>query len=196
MSIDLIFLFLHIGTDIEGWNRLAVAYVIAYISFFPFIRRHRAIARADPDGLAPEARLYWLLWSEYIPRFQMGPANGVPTLAAPLETIGLFGFAWTSLGPPHVHWIAPLIFAGMVGVANVSGLSDRRSVLRILGLLDGSEEANLFLQFAIYMATIDYMVASYGPYAASATGGNALARDFLAGVAAMYSVPCKAPRLL
>lgn len=35
------------------------------------------------------------------------------------------------------------------------------------------------------------MVASYGPYSASATGGNALARDFLAGIAAMYSVPSK-----
>lgn len=46
-------------------------------------------------------------------------------------------------------------------------------------------------QYAIYMATIDYMVASYGPYAASATGGNALARDFLAGIAAMYSTPSK-----
>lgn len=33
------------------------------------------------------------------------------------------------------------------------------------------------------------MVAAYGPYAASATGGNALARDFLAGVAALYSSP-------
>lgn len=40
------------------------------------------------------------------------------------------------------------------------------------------------------MATIDYMVAAYGPFAASATGGNALARDFLAGVAAMYAAPC------
>ncbi|KAL8689261.1 MAG: hypothetical protein Q9224_004681 [Gallowayella concinna] len=39
------------------------------------------------------------------------------------------------------------------------------------------------------MATIDYMIASYGPYAASATGGNGLARDFLAGVAAMYAMP-------
>lgn len=39
------------------------------------------------------------------------------------------------------------------------------------------------------MATIDYMVASYGPYSASATGGNALARDFLAGIAALYSTP-------
>lgn len=39
------------------------------------------------------------------------------------------------------------------------------------------------------MATIDYMIASYGPYSASATGGNALARDFLAGIAALYSTP-------
>jgi len=44
-------------------------------------------------------------------------------------------------------------------------------------------------QYAIYMATIDYMVAAYGPYAASATGGNGFARDFLAGIAAMYSTP-------
>ena len=39
------------------------------------------------------------------------------------------------------------------------------------------------------MATIDYMIASYGPYSASATGGNGWARDFLAGIAAMYSTP-------
>jgi len=80
---------------------------------------------------------------------------------APLETIGLFGFAWTSLGPPKIPWIAPLLFSSLIGIAN----------------------------YAIYMATIDYMVASYGPYSASATGGNALARDFLAGIAAMYATP-------
>ena len=39
------------------------------------------------------------------------------------------------------------------------------------------------------MATIDYMIASYGPYSASATGGNGMSRDFLAGIAAMYSTP-------
>ncbi len=33
------------------------------------------------------------------------------------------------------------------------------------------------------------MIAAYGPHAASATGGNALARDFLSGVAALYSAP-------
>jgi len=43
--------------------------------------------------------------------------------------------------------------------------------------------------YAIYMATIDYMIASYGPYSASATGGNGMSRDFLAGIAAMYSTP-------
>ena len=46
-------------------------------------------------------------------------------------------------------------------------------------------------QYSIYMSTIDYMIAAYGPYSASATGGNGLARDFLAGIAAMYSTPCK-----
>ncbi|MCJ1285897.1 hypothetical protein MMC26_005239 [Xylographa opegraphella] len=119
---------------------LLIGYFICYLSFFPFIRRHTQIRKKDPDALQPEARLYWLLW------------------IAPLETIGLFGFAWTSLGPPHVHWIAPMIFSLLIAMAN----------------------------YGIYMATIDYMIASYGPYSASATGGNGLARDFLAGIAAIY----------
>ena len=80
----------------------------------------------------------------------------------PLLPIGLIGFAWTSLGPGYkTPWIAPMIFSTCVGGAN----------------------------YAIYMATIDYMIASYGPYSASATGGNGFARDFLAGIAAMYSTP-------
>ena len=33
------------------------------------------------------------------------------------------------------------------------------------------------------------MVAAYGPYSASATGGNAFARDLLAGISAMYATP-------
>ncbi|KAL8705433.1 MAG: hypothetical protein Q9201_001457 [Fulgogasparrea decipioides] len=121
-----------------------IGYIIAWVSFFPFIHRHRQIRRRDPDALQPEARLHWLLY------------------LAPLETIGLFGFAWTSLGPSrNVHWIAPMIFSALIAIAN----------------------------YAIYMATIDYMIAAYGPYSASATGGNALARDFLAGIAALYSTP-------
>lgn len=43
--------------------------------------------------------------------------------------------------------------------------------------------------FAIYFAAIDYMVAAYGPYAASATGGNGFARDLLAGMCTLYVEP-------
>lgn len=39
------------------------------------------------------------------------------------------------------------------------------------------------------MATIDYNIASYCHYSASATGGNGMSRDFLAGIAATYSIP-------
>lgn len=77
-----------------------------------------------------------------------------------------------------------MIFSCLVGIANVS---DTRRLVA-----DGRKVANTgSSQYAIYMATIDYMIASYGPYSASATGGNGLARDFLAGIAAMYATPSK-----
>ena len=154
-SDALIFTFLESFTPVfKQWNftvittglafcSIVLGYFVAYFSFFPFIHRDRQIRRRDPDALQPERRLYWLLF------------------LAPCLTIGLFGFAWTSLGPPHVHWIAPLVFATLIGIAN----------------------------YAIYQATIDYMIASYGPYSASATGGNGFARDLLAGIAAFYATP-------
>ena len=43
--------------------------------------------------------------------------------------------------------------------------------------------------YSIYMATIDYMICAYGPYSASATGGNGWARDFLAGVLTLPATP-------
>jgi hypothetical protein len=60
-----------------------------------------------------------------------------------------------------MHWVVSMVFSMLIGIAN----------------------------YAIYGATIDYMVESYGAYSASATGGNGFARDFLAGIAAVYSVP-------
>ena len=39
------------------------------------------------------------------------------------------------------------------------------------------------------MATIDYMITAYGPYSASATGGNGWSRDFLAGVLTIPATP-------
>lgn len=44
-------------------------------------------------------------------------------------------------------------------------------------------------QLTIYMATIDYMVASYGVYSASAMARSALAVDFTRGVSALYATP-------
>lgn len=38
-------------------------------------------------------------------------------------------------------------------------------------------------------ATIDYMICAYGPYSASATGGNGWSRDFLAGVLTLPAIP-------
>ena len=121
---------------------IVIGYVVAYVTYFPILRKHELIRRRDPHHLQPESRLVWL------------------TYTAPLLAIGLFGFAATTLGPP-IPWIVPMIFVFLVAIAN----------------------------FNIYMGTVDYMVAAYGPLSASATGGNALARDVLAGVAAMYSHP-------
>jgi len=79
---------------------------------------------------------------------------------APCLPIGLIIFAWTSTGPP-IHWMGSLIGSAIIGIAN----------------------------YAIYMATIDYMICAYGPYSASATGGNGWARDFLAGVLTLPATP-------
>jgi len=54
-----------------------------------------------------------------------------------------------------------MIFAAIVGIAN----------------------------YSIYMATIDYMICAYGPYSASATGGNGWSRDFLAGALTIPATP-------
>lgn len=79
---------------------------------------------------------------------------------APCLPIGLIGFAWTSLGPP-IHWMGTMVFSAIVGIAN----------------------------YSIYMATIDYMVCAYGPYSASATGGNGFSRDILAGILTIPATP-------
>lgn len=41
----------------------------------------------------------------------------------------------------------------------------------------------------MYFSSVNYMIAAYGGYSASATGGNAFARDSLAGIAALYATP-------
>lgn len=144
-SFTLVFSQWGFGTMQAGLAFIAVnlGYVIAFFTYLPPIHFQRVARRQNPEVLLPEARLNWLLY------------------LAPLLPIGLFGFAWTSMGPPLTHWIAPMIFAVVISIAN----------------------------YAIYFATVDYMVEAYGVYSASATGGNAFARDLLAGISAMFSVP-------
>ncbi|KAL6234913.1 hypothetical protein BDW75DRAFT_230805 [Aspergillus navahoensis] len=123
---------------------IIIGYLVAYAIFIPDIWRQRKVRKEHGNAARlPERRLLLLLF------------------IAPLEAIGLFGFAWTTMGQEYNHWIGPLIFMFLIANAN----------------------------YGIYMATIDYMVAAYGPYSASATGGNGFARDFLAGLSAMYATP-------
>jgi len=122
---------------------IGLGYIIAWLLWLPFISRTQRAQRRHPYTVKPESRLFYLLWT------------------APLLCIGLFGFAWTSLGPRHVHWIAPMLHSVLIGIAN----------------------------YATYGTTIDYMVLSYGAYAASATGGGGFARDLLASIAALCSHP-------
>lgn len=121
-----------------------IGYFVAYGIHLPDIARQQFLMKTQgEDSRYAERRMLLLLF------------------LAPLEAIGLFGFAWTSMGPSHNPWIAPMIFTVLIAVAN----------------------------YSIYMSTIDYMVAAYGHYSASATGGNGFARDFLAGIATMYATP-------
>ncbi|KAJ5642356.1 hypothetical protein N7490_006356 [Penicillium lividum] len=157
-SDALIFTFLESFTTVyeQGWGfgvlacawaviPINLAYLLAYISYFPwFWRDEYKRKKHGNDAIPPERRLKWLLW------------------LAPFEPIGLFGFAWTSFGKARgIPWIASMIFSTMVGIAN----------------------------YAIYLSSVDYMIASYGVYSASACGGNAFARDLLAGISAMYATP-------
>lgn len=123
---------------------ILVGYFIAWFAFIPAIKRNirQRTNKPDDEHAQFESRLWFLLWT------------------APCLPIGLFGFAWTSTGPP-IHWIGSCIFAAIVGIAN----------------------------YSIYMATIDYMICAYGPYSASATGGNGWSRDFLAGVLTIPATP-------
>ncbi|KAG0646730.1 Kojic acid transporter [Hyphodiscus hymeniophilus] len=132
------------GTQGLAFISIGIGYFIGWISFIPAIRRNIKERESKPDDERAqyESRLWWLLYT------------------APCLPIGLIGFAWTCTGPP-IPWVASMIFAAIVGIAN----------------------------YSIYMATIDYMICAYGPYSASATGGNGWSRDFLAGVLTVPATP-------
>ncbi|KAI0455434.1 major facilitator superfamily domain-containing protein [Xylaria acuta] len=129
-------------------------------------------------GLAfvPIAVGYFIAWMIFIPIFKHGQRRReekphdehaqfesrlYPMLYLSLcLPLGLGIFGAGSMGP-RLHWSISMVGTCLIGVAN----------------------------YSIYMATIDYMVCAYGPYSASATGGNGLARDFLAGALTPAAIP-------
>ncbi|KAI0127766.1 MFS multidrug transporter-like protein [Xylariales sp. AK1849] len=79
-----------------------------------------------------------------------------------LLPLGLLVFGFTAAwSDPPIHWGWSMIANVMIGMANLG----------------------------IYQASIDYTLRAYGPYAASATGGNGMARDILAGLLTPAAAP-------
>lgn len=83
-----------------SFSALLIGYVLCWAVYQYLYSRDRAAVRRNPDAFSPEHRLKALL------------ALGI------LLPVGLYGLAFTSLGPPQVHWIAPLLFIILIGVAN------------------------------------------------------------------------------
>lgn len=119
-SFELVFGQWNFGTVAVGLTFLSVivGYIISYLLYMPRFWWELKQRKRDRHSLKPEARLTYLLF------------------ICPWESFGLFGFAWTSLGPPRVHWMAPIVFSTLISMAN----------------------------YAIYFSTVDYMIAAYGPY--------------------------------
>jgi len=153
------------------------ALIFMFIQSFTLVYKQWGFSTVD-IGLAfiPIGIGYFIAWMTFIPAIKRNIAERKAKpdneqaqyesrlwwllYTAPCLPIGLIGFAWTSQGPP-IHWIGSMVFAAIVGIAN----------------------------YSIYMATIDYMICAYGPYSASATGGNGWSRDFLAGVLTIPATP-------
>ena len=155
----------------------ADALIFMFIHSFGFVYAKTWGFNAWQTGLAfiPILLSYFIGWALFIPTFwrcdqkrkrnphdehsQYESRLWFLLWTAPCLSLGLLGFALVLHS--DIHWIASMIFAAVVGVSN----------------------------YAIYMATIDYMICAYGPYSASATGGNGWARDFIAGVLVIPSKP-------
>ena len=152
------------------------ALIFMFIQSFTLVYERWGFSTID-QGLAflPILVGYFIAWGSFIPaiRRNIKQRRDNPNdeqaqyesrlwwllYTAPCLPIGLIGFAWTIL--PNVHWIGSMVFSAIIGIAN----------------------------YSIYMATIDYMICAYGPYSASATGGNGWSRDFLAGVLTVPATP-------
>ena len=130
-------------------------------------------------SVEPEARLWWLRYGELHPFRSYTTSINVPhshhARTHRLDRLRMDKSRSTTRGP--LDSTDDILFS--------CRLRERE-----YAFLSGDETTdNPFRQYSIYQSSIDYTVAAYGPYAASATGGNDFARDFLSGIATLYSTP-------
>ncbi|KGO50466.1 hypothetical protein PEX2_037830 [Penicillium expansum] len=102
----------------------------------------RLVQKHSPDG------------KEIIPEYRLPPA----ILGAPLITIGLFWFGWSSTA--SVHWIMPIIGSVFFG----------------LGV------------FLVFQGVITFLVDAYPLYAASALAANAFLRSSFAAAFPLFGI--------
>ncbi|KAJ5775813.1 major facilitator superfamily domain-containing protein [Penicillium nucicola] len=98
-------------------------------------RNHRSISE---DG------------SDYYPEWRLPPAG------APLVTVGLFMFSWTTY--PSIHWIVPIIGSALFGAGVV----------------------------LVYSGIFTFLVDAYPAYAASALAANSFARSSFGGIFPLF----------
>ncbi|KOC12608.1 MFS transporter, partial [Aspergillus flavus AF70] len=132
----------------ELWQRgltflgLLVGMVLAILSD-PFWRRN--YQRLEKDHQNPEA-------SGFDPEWRLPPAIA----GAPLVTIGLFIFSWTTY--PSIHWIVPMIGSALFGAGTI----------------------------LVYSGIFTFLVEAYPRYAASALAANSFTRSTFAGAFPLF----------
>jgi hypothetical protein len=97
----------------------------------------------------------------------------------PLEAIGLFGFAWTSLGPPQVHWLVQI--HRCLQTAAAVHVQDRANGL--LCLFSRRKLCHLHVNYRLHGGVVRDLLGIGHRW-------HGFAQDFVAGVAAMYASVC------
>ncbi|EWY89600.1 hypothetical protein FOYG_10420 [Fusarium oxysporum NRRL 32931] len=92
--------------------------------------------------------------SDFMPEWRLPPV----IVGAPLVTVGLFMFAWTSY--PGIHWVVPIIGSALFGAGTILAFS----------------------------GIFTFLVDAYPKYAASALAANSFARSTFGGVFPLFGV--------
>lgn len=143
----------------------------------------RLVQKHSPDG------------KEIIPEYRLPPA----ILGAPLITIGLFWFGWSSTASVstnfafpsryftklnmQVHWIMPIIGSVFFGLGYVF-ISQFNATSYTYGR---------FSVFLVFQGVITFLVDAYPLYAASALAANAFLRSSFAAAFPLFGIQSRFP---